>query len=38
MGLAADEIIGNDAEWQVRHDGRTQNVYETLKKPLSKLR
>jgi hypothetical protein len=22
MGLAAYEIIGNDAEWRVRHDGK----------------
>jgi hypothetical protein len=29
MGLAAYEIIGNDTEWRVRHDRRTQNVYET---------
>jgi hypothetical protein len=29
MGLAAYEIIGNDAEWRVRHDGKAENVYET---------
>jgi hypothetical protein len=29
MGLATYDIIGNDAEWRVRHDGRTENVYET---------
>jgi hypothetical protein len=28
MGLAAYEIIGNDAEWRVRHDGKAENVYE----------
>lgn len=29
MGLAAYEIIGNDAEWRVRHDGKAENKYET---------
>lgn len=29
MGLASYEIIGNDAEWRVRHDGKADNVYET---------
>jgi hypothetical protein len=29
MGLAAYEIIGDDAEWRVRHDGKAENVYET---------
>jgi hypothetical protein len=29
MGLAAYEIIGNDAEWRVRHDGKADNTYET---------
>ena len=29
MGLAAYEIIGNDAEWRVRHDGKAENSYET---------
>jgi hypothetical protein len=29
MGLASYEIIGNDAEWRVRHDGKAENVYET---------
>lgn len=29
MGLASYEIIGNDAEWQVRHDGKAENVYDT---------
>jgi hypothetical protein len=29
MGLAAYEIIGNDAEWRVRHDGKAENIYET---------
>jgi hypothetical protein len=29
MGLAAYEIIGNNAEWRVRHDGKDENVYET---------
>jgi hypothetical protein len=29
MGLAAYEIIGNDTEWRVRHDGKAENVYET---------
>ena len=28
-GLAAYEIIGNDAEWRVRHDGKADNTYET---------
>ena len=29
MGLAVYEIIGNDAEWRVRHDGKADNTYET---------
>jgi Uncharacterized protein conserved in bacteria (DUF2188) len=29
MGLASYEIIGNDGEWRVRHDGKAENVYET---------
>ena len=29
MSLAAYEIIGNDAEWRVRHDGKAENIYET---------
>jgi len=29
MGLASYEIIGNDAEWRVRHDGKAENVYAT---------
>jgi hypothetical protein len=29
MGLAAYEIIGNNAEWRVRHDGKAENIYET---------
>jgi hypothetical protein len=29
MGLASYEIIGDDAEWRVRHDGKAENVYET---------
>jgi hypothetical protein len=29
MGLAAYEIIGDDAEWRVRHDGKAENSYET---------
>ena len=29
MGLAAYDIIGNDAEWRVRHDGKAENIYET---------
>jgi hypothetical protein len=29
MGLAAYEIIGNDAEWRVHHDGKAENIYET---------
>ena len=29
MGLAAYEIIGNDAEWRERHDGKAENIYET---------
>jgi hypothetical protein len=29
MGLASYEIIGRDAEWRVRHDGKAENVYET---------
>ena len=29
MGLAAYDIVGNDSEWRVRHDGKAENVYET---------
>ena len=29
MGLACYEIVGNDREWRVRHDGHAKNVYET---------
>ena len=29
MGLACYEIVGNDREWRVRHDGQAKNVYET---------
>jgi hypothetical protein len=29
MGLAAYQIIGHDAEWRVRHDGKAENIYET---------
>jgi hypothetical protein len=29
MGLASYEIIGSDAEWRVRHDGKAENVYAT---------
>jgi hypothetical protein len=29
MGRASYEIIGNDAEWRLRHDGKAENVYET---------
>jgi hypothetical protein len=29
MGLASHEIIGTNAEWRVRHDGKAENVYET---------
>jgi hypothetical protein len=29
MGLASYEIVGNDAEWRVRHDGKAENVDET---------
>jgi hypothetical protein len=29
MGLADYEIIGNDAEWRVRYDGKAENVCET---------
>jgi hypothetical protein len=29
MGLAPYEIIGNGAEWRVRHDGKAEKVYET---------
>jgi hypothetical protein len=29
MGLAAYEIVGMNAEWRVRHDGRAENVYAT---------
>jgi hypothetical protein len=26
MGLAAYEIIGSDAEWRVRHDGKGREL------------
>jgi uncharacterized protein (DUF58 family) len=29
MGIATYDIIGSDTEWRIRHDGRTENVYET---------
>jgi hypothetical protein len=29
MGLACYEIVGNEREWRVRHDGQAENVYET---------
>jgi hypothetical protein len=29
MGLASYEVIGDDAEWRVRHDGKAENVYQT---------
>ena len=29
MGQAYYEIVGTAGEWQVRHDGRSVNVYET---------
>ena len=29
MGLAAYDIVGNEKEWRVRHDGKAKNVYET---------
>jgi hypothetical protein len=35
MGLAAYEIIGNDAEWRVRHGGKAET---RPRKPLSKPR
>jgi len=27
--MASYEIIGHDAEWRVRHDGKAENVYQT---------
>nr|WP_246801324.1 hypothetical protein [Bradyrhizobium genosp. L] len=30
MGLASYEIIGSDGEWRVSHDGKADNVYETI--------
>jgi hypothetical protein len=36
MGLAAYEIIGNNAEWRVRDDGRPK-TYTRQRKPPSKL-
>ena len=29
MGLASYEIVGGAGEWRVRHDGKSENVYET---------
>lgn len=29
MGLASYEIFGLAGEWRVRHDGKSENVYET---------
>lgn len=29
MGLASYDIVGRDAEWRVRHDGKAENVYQT---------
>lgn len=28
MGLAAYDIIDNNAEWRVRHEGKAENVYQ----------
>jgi hypothetical protein len=30
MGLASYEIIGRGGEWRVSHDGKAENVYETV--------
>ena len=29
MGMAAYDVIGSSGQWQVIHDGRAENVYET---------
>jgi hypothetical protein len=29
MGLAVYEIFGHAGAWQVRHDGKAENVYQT---------
>lgn len=29
MGLAAYDIVGDDGEWRVSHDGKAENVYQT---------
>ena len=31
MGIAAYEISGHGKEWRIRHDGESENVYETKK-------
>ena len=31
MGLASYEIVGRGGEWRVSHDGKAENVYETIK-------
>jgi hypothetical protein len=29
MGLASYEIVGAGGEWVIRHDGRSENAYQT---------
>ena len=29
MGLAAYDIVGDDGEWRVSHDGKAEHVYQT---------
>ena len=29
MGLAAYDIVGDDVEWRVSHDGKAEHVYQT---------
>jgi hypothetical protein len=29
MGLAAYAVIGGGGEWRIRHDGKSENVYQT---------
>ena len=29
MGMAAYAVIGGGGEWRIRHDGKSENVYQT---------
>ena len=29
MGIAAYAVVGSGGEWRIRHDGKSENVYQT---------